>query len=298
MKLKSIRIDHLWGTKNISWDLDPDVNILSGVNGMGKSTLLNCIDSLCKHNEEFFKTKEVSYSEITTVKSEEYAYFNREIEADHDRYFYHLHLSDNFLPKIQIINTFDVILDKKLNDDLKNYNIDLFDNNFSSLDINLINLQNEYLNYQVKLGKQVEVKLKEATENVSIPTIYKDVFKNKSLFINHINHLFQCTNKTVNEEENKLIFSLNDKNLTIQQLSSGEKQILIILLTALIHGDEEYVLLMDEPEISLHFDWQKQLIKMIKDLSPNCQIIIATHSPAIAMDGWLDKIVEMSTIVK
>ena len=39
--IKRIEIKGLWGRKNISWNLRADVNILSGVNGIGKSTILN-----------------------------------------------------------------------------------------------------------------------------------------------------------------------------------------------------------------------------------------------------------------
>ena len=39
--IKRIEIKGLWGRKNIAWELQPDVNILSGVNGGGKSTILN-----------------------------------------------------------------------------------------------------------------------------------------------------------------------------------------------------------------------------------------------------------------
>ena len=54
---------------------------------------------------------------------------------------------------------------------------------------------------------------------------------------------------------------------------------------------------MDEPEISLHMDWQEKLIKYIRELNPNAQLIIATHSPAIIMDGWLDRISELSDLI-
>lgn len=83
-------------------------------------------------------------------------------------------------------------------------------------------------------------------------------------------------------------------------LSAGEKQMLIILLTALTskiksltNKDESCVFIMDEPEISLHLEWQKNLINYIQMLNEDAQIIIATHSPGIAMEGWLDKTFEM-----
>ena len=43
-------------------------------------------------------------------------------------------------------------------------------------------------------------------------------------------------------------------------------------------------------EISLHFEWQKQLIGLVLQLNPNIQIIMTTHSPAVVMDGWTDRV--------
>jgi predicted ATP-dependent endonuclease of OLD family len=53
---------------------------------------------------------------------------------------------------------------------------------------------------------------------------------------------------------------------------------------------------MDEPEVSLHIEWQKRLIDLIVELNPNVQIILTTHSPAVIMNGWLDKVTEVSDI--
>jgi predicted ATPase len=47
---------------------------------------------------------------------------------------------------------------------------------------------------------------------------------------------------------------------------------------------------MDEPEISLDIDWQYQLLEAIRKLNPYCQLVVATHSPAIFGNGWSDKI--------
>ena len=55
------------------------------------------------------------------------------------------------------------------------------------------------------------------------------------------------------------------------QLSSGEKQILIILLTVLVEDNQPYVLFMDEPEVSLHLEWQKRLVDLCLELNPNVQ---------------------------
>jgi predicted ATP-dependent endonuclease of OLD family len=57
------------------------------------------------------------------------------------------------------------------------------------------------------------------------------------------------------------------------------------------------ILFMDEPEVSLHFDWQKKLIGYIRELNPAAQIILATHSPAIVMEGWRDKVVNVKDLM-
>jgi wyosine [tRNA(Phe)-imidazoG37] synthetase (radical SAM superfamily) len=80
-------------------------------------------------------------------------------------------------------------------------------------------------------------------------------------------------------------------------LSSGEKQVFLILLTVLLQDGKPYILLLDEPEISLHIEWQRVLIKMIRDLNENCQIIIVTHSPSIYFKGWSDKMKRITDIV-
>ena len=91
---------------------------------------------------------------------------------------------------------------------------------------------------------------------------------------------------------------MGNRQLDVHCLSSGEKQILIILLTVLVENNEPFVLLMDEPEASLHVDWQQQLIQLILQLNPNVQIILSTHSPAVIMNGWIDCVTEVNDIVK
>ncbi len=104
--------------------------------------------------------------------------------------------------------------------------------------------------------------------------------------------------------QSQAIFRLNDGRVLMpDQLSSGEKQILIILFTALIlkfrmlaNPDLRHVLIIDEPENSLHLKWQKSLISYIRRLNDNVQIIIATHAPAIIKKGYMENTVEMNQI--
>lgn len=67
-------------------------------------------------------------------------------------------------------------------------------------------------------------------------------------------------------------------------------------MTVLVQDKQHCALFMDEPEVSLHVEWQQRMISLIRDLNPNVQIILTTHSPAVIMNGWLDAVTEVSDI--
>lgn len=70
--------------------------------------------------------------------------------------------------------------------------------------------------------------------------------------------------------------------IPLAKLSSGEKQLLILFIEALLQRRQAYIFLADEPELSLHIAWQRNIISAIRSINPNAQIIVATHSPEIA----------------
>ena len=118
----------------------------------------------------------------------------------------------------------------------------------------------------------------------------------KEIFYEIIDSLFASTDKTIVRTEKEIRLLQENDMLTFRELSSGEKQMLVILLTVLLQDKKPYVLFMDEPEVSLHMEWQKQLIDIITQLNPNIQLILTTHSPAIIMNGWVDKVTEVNEI--
>jgi predicted ATPase len=137
-------------------------------------------------------------------------------------------------------------------------------------------LEKEYLAYRFKTYKAANKD--------------KKVTRANDYFNEAINRLFEPSRKKLNEDDEKLSFLLEDNtSLDWTLLSSGEKQLLLILLTVLCQDEKPSVLLMDEPEISLHFSWQYELVKIIRTINPNCQLIIATHSVSIYAKGWMDK---------
>lgn len=86
------------------------------------------------------------------------------------------------------------------------------------------------------------------------------------------------------------------RKLTVSKLSSGEKQLVILLTEALLQKREPYIFLADEPELSLHIEWQRKVIPAVKSLNPNAQVIVATHSPEVA-SRYKDFIKDMEDIL-
>lgn len=161
----------------------------------------------------------------------------------------------------------------------------------SLLDLQLYNLQRKYLDYQVNIGNRIIEELQQGNMDAA-----QHLSESKKRFQDIVDDLFKDTGKKIIRTENEIRFSQIGETLLPYKLSSGEKQILVILLTVLVEDQQPYVLLMDEPEVSLHIEWQKQLIDLILELNPNVQIILTTHSPAVIMSGWMDKVTEVSDI--
>lgn len=88
--------------------------------------------------------------------------------------------------------------------------------------------------------------------------------------------------KIVIEEEHTYILFQSGRTHNLTDLSSGERHLLSLLTLFLILGRNRNFFLIDEPEISLNIKWQRQLLPLLSKLSPQSQIIAATHSPAIA----------------
>lgn len=262
--IKQIEIDSLWsGKKHIVWNLDRQVNILSGVNGVGKSTILNkVIKGLTAGGE--FPSHMLKGVHIT-------------VEPDEAKWI-----------RYDVIRSFDRPL---LNmDTISKMNVSLA----TELDFQLFQLQRKYLDYQVNIGNRIIAALQSGEPDAAQKA--QELSAPKKRFQDLIDDLFSETGKKIVRTENEIRFSQIGETLVPYQLSSGEKQMLAILLTVLVEDNQPYVLFMDEPEVSLHVEWQERLIELILSLNPNVQIILTTHSPALVMNGWMDRVTEVSDI--
>jgi energy-coupling factor transporter ATP-binding protein EcfA2 len=98
--------------------------------------------------------------------------------------------------------------------------------------------------------------------------------------------------KTIATSGNQIQVLLNTgQALSIANLSSGEKHLIKILLEAMTA--EENSVLIDEPELSMHIDWQRIFIRTVQSLNHKCQLIFASHSPEIMADISDEKIFKL-----
>ena len=259
--IAQIEIDSLWsGRRHVVWDLDRQVNILSGINGVGKSTILNKVVKSVDNKGDILNHL-LKGVHIKTVP----------VDATHIRF--------------DVIRSFDRPL-------VNSETISRMDMSLATeLDWQLYKLQRKYLDYQVNIGNLIIEELQKGNLQAA-----QEFSAAKTKFQDIIDDLFKDTGKKIVRTENEIRFSQIGETLVPYQLSSGEKQMLVILLTVLVENNLPYVLFMDEPEVSLHIEWQQRLIETILELNPNVQIILTTHSPAVIMNGWMDRVTEVSDI--
>jgi len=316
--ISRVIIKKLWGYSdlNFEWKLNPDVNVLAGDNGSGKSTVLKLIAAISV--ESLIKSlKHLSINRLLAEKIEicsnnnicaSYSLIKGSITGhkkqgkefksvmwDEDRdtlttfkdnEVWKLSVPTEFQKGLNasIITTFDQELKEK--ESIQKLSSDKVK---TELDWQIHQLQEQYKDYQINIGKRANEVLKRAITNgaAGLAKAEQEIDKKKNMFSDMIDDLFKSTQKKIDREKNEISFIQREKDIiSPYQLSSGEKQILVILLTALIQDNKHSVMIMDEPEISLHTDWQESLIDNIRKLNENAQIIIATHSPFIISKGW------------
>lgn len=101
--------------------------------------------------------------------------------------------------------------------------------------------------------------------------------------------------KSVRVTDDGLVLGTHSNQIPIERLSAGEKNFLSLLVYAVANPDA--TMFIDEPELTLHIDWQRELLSIIRHIAPGVQVFVATHSPAIYStfpdrDFWLDTQIE------
>lgn len=116
----------------------------------------------------------------------------------------------------------------------------------------------------------------------------KTAMTSRNSLQNLITNMFTA-NKEINfTNETIEVNTPSGEKIGLASLSSGEKHLLYIFVQALLVGESS--LMIDEPEISMHVDWQLSLVNSLRALNENAQLIFATHSPEIMANISNDKI--------
>ena len=308
--IKTIKISQLFGDKDIEWNLQK-TNVLVGKNGMGKSTVLQLVVNTISQEEIHDKSK--LCSEVT-------------IELDSNNILKLRKSQENISNLLDLVDEQEmkrlIIKEVRENNHIKSELKDVMINsikknkfrfnitdsieytatknetkvNFEFVSTMALNA-NSFQNIEMGNGK---------TENILDWQIQNELDRLSKInnldlnnkFITSLNHMFSESNKSVSlNNKLELEFKFNNEILNFPQLSSGERQVIYILLKVAIATKDNALILMDEPEISLHLSWQEKLLAQIREINPNSQIIIVTHSPAIVMNGWLDCFVDIQDII-
>ena len=134
--------------------------------------------------------------------------------------------------------------------------------------------KSEYIDLTYSIADYVDKNYSLAESIIVYQDIVNELFNNKNVFVS---------------DKNQLCVILDDKTtLPLNKLSSGEKQILIIFYRLLFHATPGTLVILDEPEISLHVSWQQKMGSLLLDICKirDIQLIVATHSPQIIHDKW------------
>lgn len=102
-----------------------------------------------------------------------------------------------------------------------------------------------------------------------------------NLIIDKYNELISGGNKRLIFRKGVPVIKTGSTTHDLKALSSGERHLLTFIVTVYLLGTKCDIILIDEPEISLHVRWQRKLIPLLSEIAPTSQIIAASHSPAI-----------------
>lgn len=329
--IKRLQIEKLFGTTNIDWELNPSVNVLVGQNGLGKSTILRIINATLTHERisdfELINKCELIFEDgkkclFTREFKNQQALFDKLIKQVSEAEEFKLDLqADSVLSEDSVIEKRSFSFKKEklqeVRDRLKTIFLEMqeesLSGNISSFTlqgdikaeeditiefISTINMSANSINSLTTSSGQHTTLLDIEIDNEiqRLLAFNDDILKQKLL--SSLNTLFAETHKTIEFSKNKLAVKLaNGDTIPFSKLSSGERQVIFIFLKVVIASVDSALILMDEPEISLHLSWQEKLLNEIRKVNATSQIIIVTHSPAMLMNGWMDSFVDITNIM-
>ena len=281
MRIKSLYLNNVGNFDDFEIEFTPNRNAFFGLNGIGKTTILDSIASFfyldTKKNKPLFFRKDFKSKKSDFKLSIEY---NLPIEKNIKSIINFTNKDENY--KVNL---------KKFNKNTDNKVIYFTANRFFSAN-------HSTLKANIKKDEWVlQVYDLEATSFNSKNKIHEYIISNEAK--GAFNLLYKSTNKVVSlkelinsiltdkefiridiiNDEYEVIFKNSDnKEFTLFDLSHGEKLLLMFVIEFHKNRWNNSIILIDEPEIGLHPAWQIDLIPILEKLGKNNQFIVATHS--------------------
>ncbi len=141
------------------------------------------------------------------------------------------------------------------------------------------------LRYMPEFAKDLFVYFCDAIEKYKV---FESLISKLDLYERIVNSKLSFKKMILSREDGISVVTDEKQNLELTSLSSGEQEILVLYYKLIFESDVN-LLLIDEPEISLHVAWQKEILddfKQIVALNKSVQVIISTHSPQIISGNW------------
>ncbi|MDR3140901.1 MAG: AAA family ATPase [Tannerellaceae bacterium] len=140
--------------------------------------------------------------------------------------------------------------------------------------------------YNTDTANVLTVYLEDSEKKISV---YDELLSKIELFVNILNEKrFAFKSIMINGAQGFYFQSSNEQRLNLADLSSGEQQEVVLQYELLFKTNPNTLILIDEPEISLHVMWQKALIQDLQRIAKmkHISFLISTHAPQIINDRW------------
>lgn len=286
MKIKNIHIEEYNGLENLDINFESkgkvlDLIVLAGINGSGKTRVLESVLDFFYKIEMFYKSQnkiELFYEEIEneSIKTAgNIDVFYNELKNGAKGAF----LSPKYLEIKKILKKFPKII--YVPTEINFQKVQKAQTNFKK-EYNFINIVDSYEIKDIPSYIATRIsKVANEEEDLTMGQVRKKVFAE----INGIFEILELDVKLseISKDENSMpIFTdSSGKKFGINELSSGEKQLFLRTLAIKMLEPENSIIMIDEPELSLHPKWQQKIVDVYRKIGRNNQIILATHSPHI-----------------
>lgn len=301
MKIEKVHIKNIKGIKDLELSFRKDneildVIVLAGVNGSGKTTILESI-------KDSFNNTNINYDEPEKSNVNLDIFFedfekNNIEEAEKNCKDKYEHKLQDFFRALKSYEYsrknnneyYDNLIAKRFENPPKIIYVPA-ENKFEEIQTYSTTLSREYKFINIINSNVIrDIPSYIATRRNYLATIEEDLTMKEvtNIIVNEINSIFDILELDVKlkgfskDEKTMPIFENSaGEEFNINDLSSGEKQLFLRTLSIKMLEPKNSIILIDEPELSLHPKWQQRIIEVYKKIGENNQIIIATHSPHI-----------------